>query len=205
MEKMIDFDEWLATFKPEPTQYVAVFDPDTGRVSSVGPSHAFEDKQNKISIETEIAESIISSEIKIHDCIVDIHSGTLNIAEIKNINKIDDLLHRIISKKYSTAEYNDVYLTHNLKNKTLKIELAECIGGTNDSDAAQKKRNILWAGETDLVFLITGYNDPNLLLDTISVKINELTGKSKVIKNFDHTNFSVYTRRLFKNYVIETK
>ena len=46
------------------------------------------------------------------------------------------------------------------------------------------------------------YNDPNLTLETVSVKINELVGKSKIIENISYENFSVYTRRLFKNYVI---
>ena len=205
MEKMIDFDEWLANFKPEPVQYVAVFDVNSGKVTSVGPSHAFENVKNKILIDSDIAESIISSEIKIHNCVVDMHSSTLEIAEVKNITKIDDLLHRIISKKYSTVDNNDVYLTHNRKNKTLKIELADFLGGTHKSKTEMQTRKIIWDGETDLVFLVTQYNDPNLLLDTISVKINELTGKSKIIKNFEYNDFSIYTRRLLKNYVFDTK
>lgn len=204
MEEIIDFDEWFANYKPIPIQYVAVFDVDTGQVLSVGPSHAFENEKNKISIDTETAESIISSEIKIHNCVVDIHSSTLEIAEIKSITKIDDVLHRITSEKYSKVSVNDVYLTHNTNDNTLKIELADFLGGTKQLATESQKRKIIWDGDTDLAFIITEYNDPNLLLDTISVKINELTGKSKIITNFNHNNFSVYTRRLFKNYVIET-
>jgi hypothetical protein len=54
-------------------------------------------------------------------------------------------------------------------------------------------------------FLITDYNDPNVLYEMISVKINELIGKSKTFENIDYDKFSVYTRRLFKNCVIENK
>lgn len=205
MEEIMDFDEWFANYKPEPIQYVAVFDPETGKVLSVGPSHAFENEKHKIAIDTETAESIIEAEISIHKCLVDIHSSTLEMAEIKTITKIDDVLHRIISKKYSDAEFNDVCLTHDSSSKTLTIELADFLGGTHQSGSNMKPRKIVWDGETDLVFLVTEYNDPNLLLDTFFVKINELTGASKVIDNFNHTNFSIYTRRLFKNYVIETK
>ena len=204
MEEMMDFDEWFANYKPEPIKYVAVFDQETGKVTSVGPSHAFENIKNKISIDSDVAESIIKSEIKIHNCVVDIHSSTLEIAEIKTIVKIDDLLHRVISKKYSRSTNNEVYLTHNTADKTLTIELIDFLGGTRQSEISTQKRKIIWDGDTDLVFLVTAYNDPNLLLDTISVKINELTGESKVIKGFEYDNFSIYTRRLFKNYVIET-
>lgn len=204
MEEIMDFDEWFANYKPEPVKYVAVFDKETGKVTSVGPSHAFEDVTNKIPIDFDVAQSIINAEIKIHNCVVDIHSSTLEIAEIKTVSKIDDLLHRVISKKYSKITNQEVYLTHNTTDKTLTIELVDFLGGTKSSDKSIQKRKIIWDGDTDLVFLVTAYNDPNLLLDTISVKINELTGSSKVIKGFDYDNFSIYTRRLFKNYVIET-
>ena len=54
-------------------------------------------------------------------------------------------------------------------------------------------------------FLITDYNDPNLLFEMISVKINDLIGKSKIFKELEYENFSIYTRRIFKNCVIEHK
>ena len=54
-------------------------------------------------------------------------------------------------------------------------------------------------------FFITEYNDPNLLFETVSVTINDLTGNHKLITGFNYPKFSVYTRRLFKNYVIEYK
>ena len=53
-------------------------------------------------------------------------------------------------------------------------------------------------------FLITDYNDPNVIFEMFDVKINELVGNYKLIGNIDYDKFSVYTRRLFKNYVIET-
>ena len=179
MEKMIDFDEWLANYIPEPTKYVAVFDPETGAVKSVGPDHAFTTEKNKISLDTETAESIINSEIMIHKCFVDIDSSSLEIA--------------------------DVYLAYSSKNKTLKIQLSAELGGTKKVKGDIKKRKIVWDGDTEMNFLITEYNDPNLIFEMFSVKINELVGKTKTLKDIDYENFSVYTRRLFKNYVIEYK
>lgn len=205
MEKMIDFDEWIASYVPPPITYVAVYDPATGAVKSVGPSHAFVEEQYKIELDKEIAESILTAETPIHRCIIDINSGTLEISEIKAVGKIDDILHRIILNKDSDITKPDVCLTYNSKNKTLKIELSEEFGGTKKLKVPIKKRNFVWDGDTEMVFLITEYNDPNLIFEKISVKINELIGKSKTFKNLDFDSFSVYTRRLFKNYIIEIK
>jgi len=204
MEKITDFDQWVMEYVPPKVEYVAVYDPNTGIVSSVGPSHAFVDEKYKVPVDHELAESIINAEVKISSCVVNINSHTIEVAEVKNVYKIDDVLHRIISKEYSDSKSPEVYLTHNLEKKTLRIELSEEFGGTRKPEIAVKKRKVVWDGDTEMHFLITDYNDPNLLFETISVKINELAGKAKTIK-FNHSKFSVYTRRLFKNYVIEYK
>ena len=198
-----DFDQWIQNYELPPAEFVAVFDPNTGSVISVGPSHAFKDQKHKIVIDQELAESIINSEIKINNCVVDINSNTIEVAEIQSVYKIDDVLHRIASTKYSNIEKPDVYLTHNKKNKTLKIELGKEFGGTKKPKVPYRQRNIIWDGDTVMDFFITEYNDPNLTFETVSVKINELISKSKIIENVSYENFSVYTRRLFKNYVIE--
>lgn len=203
MEKVEDFDQWILDFKMPPIEYVAVFDPDTGSVISVGPAHAFTNEKHKIPVDQELAESIISAETKINSCVVDINSNTIEVAEIKNVFKIDDLLHRIISTDYSDIKKPDIYLTYDSKKKTLKIELSKEYGGTHNPKIHYKKRNIIWDGDTKMNFFITDYNDPNVLFQTISVKINELIGKSLIVKYIDYDKFSVYTRRLFKNYVIK--
>lgn len=205
MEEIIDFDKWLANYKPEPVQYVAVFDPQTGKVSSVGPSHAFENEKYKIPVDHEIAESIINAETQIDRCLVDINSSTLEIAEIKSLIKLDDVLHRIISIEYTDITKPDVYLTYTSKTKTLKIQLSEEFGGTKKLKQKIQKRNFVWDGDTEMDFLITDYNDPNLIYEMFSVKIKDLVSKTKTVKNIEYDNFSVYTRRLFKNYVIEYK
>jgi len=208
MEEIVDFDEWLANYKPIEPEYVAVYDPQTGEVKSIGPVYAFENEKNKIPVDKEIAESIIEGKIKISSCVIDINSNSLEIAEIKNIFKIDDVLHRIVDKKWSDIQKPEVCLTYNSKNKTLKIELSEEFGGTKKLPKKFqpiKTRKIIWDGDTEMTFLVTEYNDPNLLFDMFSVKINELVSKSKTIQDFEYNNFSIYTRRLFKNYLIEHK
>lgn len=208
MEEIIDFDKWILDYKPADPEYVATFDPHTRAVLSVGPSHAFENETNKIFIDQETAESIIEGKIRISSCIVDPLSNILENTEIKYIFKIDDVLHRIADKKWSNIEKPDLYLTYNTTKKTLKFELSEELGGTK---SLSKKfypiqhKKIIWDGETEMNFLITDYNDPNLFFETISVKIKDLIDKSVTFKNIDYTKFSIYTRRLFKYCIIEYK
>jgi hypothetical protein len=205
MEKIVDFDQWYLNWKPAPVEYVAVFDPQTGTVLSVGPSHAFINEKYKVPVDKETAESIISGEVKISSCVIDINSNTLEVAEIKSVFKIDNVLHRIISIEYADDTPPDIYITYNSKNKSLKIELSTEFGGTKVPVVPVKERRILWDGDTEMNFFITDYNDPNVLFETISVKIKDLIGKSKTFKNINCKQFSVYTRRLFKNYVIAYK
>jgi hypothetical protein len=208
MEEIIDFDEWLSNYKPPEIEYLAVFDPSTGEVKSVGPSYAFTNEKNKISIDREIAEEILSGKIRIGCCFINFSNNTLENTEIKNTYKIDDVLHRIIDIKWSKIEKPDLHLTYNSKKKVLKIELSEELGGTKK---LLKKfhpfeiKKTIWDGETEMNFLITDYNDPNLIFEMISVKIKDLIGKAVEIQNIDYNTFSIYTRRIFKNYTMTYK
>jgi hypothetical protein len=205
IETIEDFEKWMAAYRPAPTVYVAVFDPITGKVTSVGPDFAFPNEVNKVIIDNHLAESIINAEIQIENCMIDISSGNLEIAELKTLIKLDDVLHRIISTEYSAATQPDVYLTHTKRTKTLKIQLSHELGGTKKSKTESQRRNFVWDGSTEMNFLITAYNDPNILYQTHVITIDNLVGKTVTIKNIDFDHFSVYTRRLFKNYVIEYK
>jgi hypothetical protein len=205
IETIEDFEKWIAEYRPPPTVYVAVFDPITGKVVSIGPDFAFSNEVNKVMVDSHLAESIINAEIQIENCMIDISSGNLEIAELKTLVKLDDVLHRIISTEYSVVTTPDVYLTYTKRTKTLKIQLSQELGGTNKSNTEGTRRNFVWDGSTEMNFLITAYNDPNILYQTHAITINDLVGKTVTVKNIDFDHFSVYTRRLFKNYVIEYK
>jgi hypothetical protein len=195
----------LAEYKPVPVKYIAVYDQLTGAVTSVGPDYAFPDEEHVVDIDSETALSIITAEIQIHHCQIDIHSGELEIAETRTLNKLDDVLHRIPLIQYTDIIKPDVYLTYTAKSKTLKIQLSTEFGGNKKYKDANKQRKFVWDGSTVMDFLITEYNDPNLIYKMFSVKINDLVGNTVTVKNISYDNFSVYTRRLFKNYVIELK
>ena len=210
MEEIIDdFEDWLKNYTPVDINYCAVFDPDSGKVTAVGPSYAFSDEKHTVAIEREMAELILEGKIKIHTCVIDMRSNTLEIAEIKSVFKIDDVLHRIISKEWSDIEKPDIYITYDRSKKSLKFQLTEEFSGTYKLDKKFHpviQRKIYWDGETVMNFLITDYNDPNILHKMISLKIGDLVGASKTFRSLDlPETFSVYTRRIFKNYVIEIK
>ena len=163
---------------------MATYDPNTGSVVSVGPSYAFEQETYKLNIDSETALLILEGKIQITSCFVEPDGDTMEISEVRSAIKIDDVLHRIISSEF-TEVAPDVLLTYN---GDLTICLSEEYNG---------KRKVRWDGNTDMNFLITDYNDPNIVYNMFTIK---------VITNLNIPGkFSVYTRRLFKNYVIEYK
>ena len=176
-------------------EYGAVFDPNSGQVLSVGPISAFSNSQYKISIERELAIQILENKIKLTSCFVDVHSNKLEIAEIKSLYKIDDILHRIIDKKWTTAEQFDVEVIYNSDQKMLKFKLSEYFRNAG--------RPIIWNGETAMDFLITDYNDPNVVYEFVSFRIADIISGDIDVNLTIDSDFSVYTRRLFKNYVFE--
>jgi hypothetical protein len=179
-----------------PIEYGAVFDPKTGQVLSIGPILAFANKTNKIPVERELAIQILENKIKLTSCFVDVHSNKLEIAEIKSLYKIDDILHRIIDKHWSTEAEFDVEVLYNRSQKMLKFKLSESFRNAG--------RPIFWDGETSMDFLITAYNDPNMIYKFVSFKVADLSSADIDISNIDiEDTFSVYTRRLFKSYVFE--
>ena len=210
-EKMIDlpdFDEWYKNYTPAKTEYNAAFDSESGKVLSVGPNHSVNKKtfKNIINISSDVAEDIISGKIRMNKCFVDPAMGELEIVEVKDLYSIDDVLHRIIEKKWSEVEKPDIHLVYDRNKQLLTIKLSEEFGGTHKLDKKfypLTKRKIFWDGETEMNFSITDYNDPHIIHDIVKIKMSDLDGKTVAVNLECPTKFSVYTKRLFKNYVIE--
>lgn len=206
MEEMIEFEDFVKNIQLPELTYSATFNPTTGAVISVGPSHAFVNEQNKISLDRETAEQIIDGTIKVNSCFVDITGGKLEIAEIQSVYKIDDVLHRIIEKKWSAITKPEIYISYDRIKKTLTVELTEEYFGTKKVPKKYhpiSKRKVIWSGETEMSFLITDYNDPNILYKMVSLTVSDLVEKKKIFKDIELPDrFSVYTRRIFKNYVL---
>lgn len=201
--------ELIAEVKLPEVKYEAVYDPLTGEINSVGPSVAFVDEQYTISIADDIAIDIIEGRIKINDCFVDLDTGELEIIELKNVFKIDDILHRVPAKQWSEVEKPEIYITYFTESKKLKIQLSEEYSGTKKLPKKfqpVKQKKTRWAGDTNLIFFLTDYNDPHAIKDIVKFTINDLIGNTKIINNIVlPKRFSIFTRRIFKNYVMDIK
>jgi hypothetical protein len=202
-EALNDLQSWLDSLPVAEVTYYAIFDSKTGQVTGIYPDHAAKDIEHKVLIDREIAESVFEGRTTSHSYIVDLTTANLEFIEVQTLNKIDDVLHRIVNKKWSTVSDNDVFLTYNRQHKTLTFELSIKYNGTRAVENIAPKR-VHWSGSTEMLFLLTTYNDPNGLFYTAAVTIDSLIENKKILTNIElPADFSVYTRRLFKNYVIE--
>jgi hypothetical protein len=174
------------------TVFVAVYDPDTGKVKSVGPDIAFSNNQNKIVIDEESASSIINGKISLNSCFVDPSTNKLEIAEIKTFLRIDDILHRVPDSRFTEVKKVDLLITYFQETGILKFKM-NC--------KAEK------ISSPELYFLITEYNDPNILYQKIKLSKSDLIkGEVEEKLNDDCSDFSIFTKRIigqYLNYLLE--
>lgn len=204
-----DLADLIAEIEVPEIKYAAMYDPLTGEVSSVGPSEAFSENDYTIPVDAETALDIIEGRIKINNCFVDLDSNEFEIVEMKSVFKIDDILHRVPLKQWADVEKPDIYITYHLKTKKLKIQLSEEYFGTKKAPKKFqpiKQKKTRWSGDTTLTLLLTDYNDPHAIREVIRFTIDDLIGNSKIYTNIElPERFSIFTRRIFKNYVMDIK
>ena len=208
MEEVVEYG--FSDIEIPKTEFMAKFNPETGAVISVGPAIAFENEVNKVPIDEEIALRIIEGTMLLSNCVVNIDENQVEISEVKSLFKIDDVLHRVIEQKFFDSDQIDVFVSYSKNGKFFKFSLAESLGGkykNPPNPTAKKNRKTIWGGETLMQFYITDYNDPNILYKVIDVSLDDLKGKDFKVacKEPIPGRFSVYTRRLFKNYVLGIK
>lgn len=187
------------------TEFMAKFDPRTGSILSVGPSVAFENDEHKLPIDEEIALMIIEGKMALTSCSINIDEGRVEISEVKSLFKIDDVLHRIIDRSFAKDTEVDLLVSYSKKQRIFKFALSEDLGGTYKNKSRKKLRKTVWNGETNMQFYVTDYNDPNVLYQKIELSLADIKGKEVVINQDVElpADFSIYTRRLFKNYILE--
>lgn len=202
---METLEKIIEEFQKNKDKYSASYDPITGKVKRVGPSISFAEEKYKIDLNKDIAESILTAEVSISNCYVDIVSGAFEIIEHKRITKIDDVIHRIPLLEYSDDKNFDIYITVNGQKQTIQFELSHSLGGTKKT-SENFTRNVYWNGDTIMNFYLTRYNDPHWIYEQFDIKLSDLDKKSVTFKNVNVTKkFSLFTRRLLKNYVMEIK
>jgi len=195
-QELMDFDEWISLPANQTIEYYVTFKED-GSLLGVYPSHAIGDVQNKIKIDEDIAIAISTGVENLFSYKVDIPTRTLlkiNRFSMHNLIKIDDVLHRIIDKKWSNINDPDIIVNYTSDNNLLDFSMS-----------SRYSKNIVWDGDTAMIFLITEYNDPNALIEMISIRVGDITENTKSFQLTLPNKFSVYTRRIFDKYVFEIK
>lgn len=195
MEEVTDFDTFIANYVPQKPEYEAIYN-DQGLVISISPKGVSDGISNRIAIDAEIVEQIHSGKLHLHNCFVDMESGDLEITRQEYLKKIDDIFHRIPEKKFVEKSIShDILLEYRKKTSKIKFSMSKAL----------KKKKIRWSGDTILNFYITKYNDPHRIIKKFEMTIDDLY-KSDISFHLDiEDRFSVFTRRILKNYVIEYK
>jgi hypothetical protein len=194
-QELIDFDEWIRLPVNETIEYYATFK-DDGSLIGVYPSLTADSSANKIKIDDEIATAITSGVENLFSYKVDIPTRKLlkiNKFSTHNLIKIDDVLHRIIDKKWSSIDDPDITVAYTGS------------GVLTFSMNSRYANNIIWDGDTVMIFLITEYNDPNALIEMISIRAGDITESATSFNVVLPKKFSIYTRRIFDKYVFEAE
>ena len=194
-QELMDFDEWIK-LPVNQVEYFAKFNEETGVLLGIYPSHAAQDIINKIKIDEEVATQIASGEENLFSYRVDLPTKKLlKISKFSthSLIKIDDVLHRVVDKKWSKITDPDVVVSYNKEHKLLTFSMN-----------SKYSKNIIWDGDTEMIFLVTDYNDPNVLIQMISIRAGDITENVKSISVDLPEKFSIYTRRIFDKYIFET-
>lgn len=206
MEEIVDFDEWINSYVPPPLIYWAVYDTETGSIKGVYPGTAADSFTNKIQIDTDLALSIQEGTTLLSSCFVDLTADELEISQVKSLTTIDDILHRVVEHVWTTKTDNDIFIDYHTHDNKLEVAMSSKYQGTRETVSEVKGRKIHWQTDTEMLLLITDYNDPNVVYYMLSLTIADLINQNKIFENIQlDKGFSIYTRRLFKNYVMEIK
>ena len=196
MEEKLDlapFDEWIKTLEVPEETYFFEFDLD-GNVVALHPGSSVNHIKNKIQVDLDVALGIYDRGETLRHYKVDVISGRIikvNLAGITGLTKIDDVLHRVIDKKWSKISKPDVSIEYARADALLTFKINPLL------------KTIEWQGDQDMVFLITEYNDPNVLQEMINFNVNELVKYPQRFTLALPEKFSIYTRRIFDKYTYE--
>jgi hypothetical protein len=196
MEETLDlppFDQWIKNLEIPEETYFFEFDND-GNVMALHPGQSVGGIKNKIQVDNSIALAIYESGETLRHYKVDIISGRVlkvNLASITGLHKIDDVLHRVIDKRWTNVTKPDIAIEYNRTDSLLTFKINPLL------------KTVEWHGDQEMVFLITEYNDPNVLQKMISFNVNELVKYPQRINVELQKKFSIYTRRIFDKYTFE--
>ena len=189
------FDEWIKTVKIEEEEEEFFFSYDAdGLVTGLHPKLGAIHFDKKIKVDIDTAHNIIEG--KEHLRTFRVNTVTKELVKMSSfltssLTRIDDILHRIIDKKWATFDEPDVTVRYIIDEAKLVFSLSP------------KHKGVIWDGDVEMHFLITGYNDPNDLKGMLMFHVGDLVDHDKEFNLEIYGKFSVYTRRMFEKYIFE--
>jgi len=178
-------------------KYYIRFALESGVITEVFPSWSNITDNDCLEIDDDLADDLLTGIKTLSSIRIDTSQLPFKILENQNydlvLSKIDNVLHRVIEKKWSNISKPDIQIIYDRKEEELIFKINPSI------------KEMSWPGEKELIFLITGYNDPNNLKEMIRFSIDELSAYPQKFKFKLRSKFSIFTRRLFSNYTLEIK
>ncbi len=113
-QELIDFDEWIKTVVVPETYYYVEFN-ESGVIQSLYSTETQEAAPNKIQVDQEFVSEIYDKGVSLAAYKFDRKLNKLvKLAklETQGLTKIDDILHRIIDKKWSKFDDADISINH---------------------------------------------------------------------------------------------
>ena len=178
-------------------KYYVRYDRESGAVTETFPAHSAVKEKDYLEIDSDLAINLLTGIQSLTSVKVDITKNpaviVTNNCQDFIVTKIDNVLHRVVDKKWSNITNPDIQIVYDRKAEELIFKINPSI------------KEMSWPGEKEMIFLVTGYNDPNELKEMIKFSLDELTAYPQRFKCKLRTKFSIFTRRLFSNYTLEIK
>jgi hypothetical protein len=207
MEEVIDFDEWLKKLEVRKPVFYVIYNSETGEINSVGPNTQCLDHQSKLEITQDFADLIFSGKINPSSLRVNYETQTIDVVEEPDSLSSNFLIHRIPEKKNFEGKDIDIFILYDRSNKELVFEMTEKFGGTYNNSQCIKteKKQPFWDKELTVEYTVGDYNDPNVIHESIEIKLSDMIGKKVTFENiFLPKKYSIfYTKRILRNHVTE--
>jgi hypothetical protein len=194
MIEQLNFDSWLQSFVPEDPEYYAIYDPETYAVTGIYPEGSAKEKSYKIKIDPMLAEEINSGKISLNSCVANPLDNEITISNSSKY-KNEKYFHQIKSN-VSTLNLPTLTLRYLKNQKELCFVPSESL----------KEHKEIFSYIKEYNFYITAKNDPDLLYQIINVSHEEIFEQNFSVKlNIDLEKYSIFTKKIFKNYFFSVR
>lgn len=177
----------------EKVKYVAEYDSATMTVTGIYP------KGRKLGIEVpnDIADRIFNGTLSLSACTVEVVNKKMLVSlKSKSAVKDTSVPFRIPVKQYTQVKNPDVKITVNTKKKSLTVSLS----------ATAKSYLSFYPDDAVIRLAVTEYNNPVSIIELLNIPVKQLQDSSfTTTVDVARGEYSIFTSRIFKTYIIDEK